>query len=366
MREGEKETAREGKEKMEKKRKEHKVDRTHTPIFLFFFSPFSLLSTLLSPKMLAARAARCLLPRSTGAAAASSMACASSVKSLGTNSSANSLSSSISVFRRTFAAAKSAAKPTTSSSSSPSVAFTPRPIHPGLRLTVGVIVERVPIVVNTPEPWEEEWWTWKAKVNERESIKIPDELNNMYKRKADDDNPMYEWEPEPVVTEADKANDRRVMFRKLQEPTYLIIKRKEGKDEWWEFPQGDWMEKETTRQTAERFLKQYTGQEMDTYFLGNAPVCHYTEVPSAEHKQKDPSAEQIRVRRWGHNKRERGGADAYDVLYPPLLSFSHLELLDLLIIYSLCVCAWFRALFVCLFYAHAEILLSLALSERSG
>lgn len=57
----------------------------------------------------------------------------------------------------------------------------------------------------------------------------------------------------PRITEADKANDRKSLYRKLDKKLFLIVKR--GRDQHtWQFPQGDWVKGEMIREVSSNAL----------------------------------------------------------------------------------------------------------------
>ena len=47
----------------------------------------------------------------------------------------------------------------------------------------------------------------------------------------------------PLITAADKTNDRKALYRKLTNRLYLIVS-KDRNQHQWQFPQGEWEEKD--------------------------------------------------------------------------------------------------------------------------
>jgi len=53
----------------------------------------------------------------------------------------------------------------------------------------------------------------------------------------------------PRITEADTANDRKSLYRKLDKKLFLIVKRQRDQHAW-QFPQGDWVQGEMIREVC--------------------------------------------------------------------------------------------------------------------
>lgn len=110
----------------------------------------------------------------------------------------------------------------------------------------------------------------------RKSAQLPDSLINHTLRKVYDDqgNEITEREPLPKITKDDEADNRKSLYRKLAEPLYLIVKKPKEMEMPWQFPTAYHQGDQTIRQTAEKGLKASCGEDLMTYFLGNAPVAH--------------------------------------------------------------------------------------------
>ncbi|KAK3199361.1 hypothetical protein Dsin_022776 [Dipteronia sinensis] len=83
------------------------------------------------------------------------------------------------------------------------------------------------------------------------------------------------------ATEADAKDDKQSLERALSRTLYLLVKNKpQAKDEpektLWRFPSGIVEGKEGLKETAERVLGSSCGVNMNTWFVGNHPVGHYT------------------------------------------------------------------------------------------
>lgn len=76
-------------------------------------------------------------------------------------------------------------------------------------------------------------------------------------------------------TEDDVKNNVGSTNRKLSNSLLLLIKQNLGKSSNWVLPLGLRQEGETMRQAAERVLEETCGTNLQTKFLGNAPVGFY-------------------------------------------------------------------------------------------
>lgn len=79
----------------------------------------------------------------------------------------------------------------------------------------------------------------------------------------------------PRETEADKSNNLKSLNRKLDDTLMLLCSYKLGNDEAFLFPQSQWNEGETLRQTAERIVHEKLGTELKVHFYGHAPCGFY-------------------------------------------------------------------------------------------
>lgn len=77
------------------------------------------------------------------------------------------------------------------------------------------------------------------------------------------------------ITEDDVINNVGSTNRRLSNSLLLLIKQNLGKSSNWVLPLGLRQEGETMRQAAERVLLETCGTNMQTKFLGNAPVGFY-------------------------------------------------------------------------------------------
>jgi large subunit ribosomal protein L46 len=78
----------------------------------------------------------------------------------------------------------------------------------------------------------------------------------------------------PRITEADKANDRKSLYRKLDKKLFLIVKRQRDQHTW-QFPQGDWVKGEVIRESGQRQFVEKFSSDLDVYFAGNCPQGVY-------------------------------------------------------------------------------------------
>ncbi|XP_054168907.1 39S ribosomal protein L46, mitochondrial-like [Oppia nitens] len=81
------------------------------------------------------------------------------------------------------------------------------------------------------------------------------------------------------ITQADMTSDRKSLDRCLDKHLMLVCKQRIGQTDQWLLPQAIHTDGETMRETAERGLKQFTGQqqqEIDVKFMGNSPSAVYS------------------------------------------------------------------------------------------
>lgn len=126
---------------------------------------------------------------------------------------------------------------------------------------------------------------------------LPKDLaNNMYGK--------YGIDPEefpaalPHVTQDDKLNNRRSLYRKLEDPLFFICKVQQDFDEKlpkeiWMFPTTQVREGETVRTSAERTLFYHAG-DLEYYTLGNAPILYHPVRHSNMLKKEYPEAKQVK------------------------------------------------------------------------
>lgn len=79
----------------------------------------------------------------------------------------------------------------------------------------------------------------------------------------------------PRITEADKANDRKSLYRKLDKKLFLIVKRKRDQHTW-QFPQGDWVKGEMIREVRTRDLSvnKFSAFSIFSQYLRPFLVCN--------------------------------------------------------------------------------------------
>jgi len=148
------------------------------------------------------------------------------------------------------------------------------------RLMVSVVIERLPVVIDDPLPWEKDYYDLRDMLDTY-GKDFPEELGII---DPGHDNPSEEellaelaesgFVPAPRITEADKTGDRKTMERALSESLYLMIslaKPRPGPMGRWGFPQGLLKPEENMRQAAERVAIEQLGQKMELFWLSNAP-----------------------------------------------------------------------------------------------
>ena len=133
-----------------------------------------------------------------------------------------------------------------------------------------MLVERIPVVVPDAPDWEREYQEWSQARRDKFKVKLPD---SVVEPKGLEEN-LPDFEAAPRETEADRLGDRSTIYRKLQEFLFLVVKDKSDK---WGFAKLKHEDGETMRQTAERSLKEFAGDSIECWVVGNAPQGHYEE-----------------------------------------------------------------------------------------
>ncbi|NXA06178.1 RM46 protein, partial [Sapayoa aenigma] len=86
---------------------------------------------------------------------------------------------------------------------------------------------------------------------------------------------FLQFQAAPRITDADKNNNRTSLNRKLDSNLMLLVKQKIGNQELWLLPQVEWQPGETLRNTAERAMAMFLGDDIQAKILGNAPYGIY-------------------------------------------------------------------------------------------
>ena len=160
-----------------------------------------------------------------------------------------------------------------------------------------IILERPPICLRDLPEWEKDWYQYRqSKLSEKAWVLPKDLEKNMLGK--------YGIEPEdfpdalPHITADDKADNRRSLYRKLEDPLYLICKVEQDFDEAlpkeiWMFPTTQVREGENVRSAAERTLFYHAG-DLEYYTMGNAPILYHPVRHSNLLKKEYPAAKQVK------------------------------------------------------------------------
>jgi large subunit ribosomal protein L46 len=201
--------------------------------------------------------------------------------------------------------------------------------HKTYRIVASAVVERIPVVLKDLEPWDQEYTdyvlakknkmvelqkqeAWKrfeaemlmrekmgkpkkqtkdkraerGKGGGKESGGSPEKEEKVDWRSLKNDQEVWtdlipnEPEPKkenyPLITEADKTNNRKSLYRALTSRLFLIVK-KDRKEHAWQFPQGGYEKVDGVhlRNTAVRELREECGSELKVWWTGNAPFTHW-------------------------------------------------------------------------------------------
>ncbi|WZZ56098.1 hypothetical protein YC2023_056205 [Brassica napus] len=153
------------------------------------------------------------------------------------------------------------------------------------KMVASVLFERLRVVIPKPDPtvyaFQEFKFNWQQQFRRR----YPDEFLDIAKNRAKGEYQM-DYVPAPRVTEADKNNDKKSLYRALDKKLYLLIFGKPfgatSDKPVWHFPEKVYDSEPTLRKCAESALKSVLGDLTHTYFVGNAPMAHLAIQPTEE------------------------------------------------------------------------------------
>lgn len=148
------------------------------------------------------------------------------------------------------------------------------------RYAAATILHRYPTILVMPEDWEIENVKMQEKIGAKRREVMMETVGGTPAQIIPEKNTPYEdilasmpFQPASRITEADEADDRKSLERKLDQSLYLIVKRNRA-DNAWQFPQGKFLANETFRASAERVIDRSTGS-VDRWFISNAPAGNY-------------------------------------------------------------------------------------------
>lgn len=169
-------------------------------------------------------------------------------------------------------------------------------------------LERKPIVTQTMNKLEKEYWEMLKKIEVEESLLSDHELRHIEdseraekikseeadageiekatKLTAQDEEDANLDELNKFVPASRKTSDDvKSLERHLDSTLLLVVKKKLGNTSHWILPQAVRNEKESLRQTTERVCQEHCGSGMNVRLMGNAPVGYYKyKYPKAARK----------------------------------------------------------------------------------
>lgn len=138
------------------------------------------------------------------------------------------------------------------------------------------LLERLPVVIPEDPEWQQEHYAWQQSMQQKYMKILPKEFIELKDSELLADDAGARYEPAPRITEADKANDRRSLKRRLDQRLFMLVRPKASSSVGtWSFMQQENQEGETMRQTAESALAEAVDTSaVQPYFVGNAPAGH--------------------------------------------------------------------------------------------
>ena len=174
----------------------------------------------------------------------------------------------------------------------------------GWSMTASLLIERTPIVVPDPEPWQDAMYRLRHSLEKYDTFDWPQKLKDLWRVDKCPEDLSTKCIPFPLaprVTQFDRDDDRHSLERALPKSLFLLLRSK--KDGSWYFPEAKVEDDdEKMRPVADRAKDQKTGTELYTYLLGNAPIAVWFErgqdMTKAEREIIDDTTEDIFVQRY--------------------------------------------------------------------
>ena len=91
--------------------------------------------------------------------------------------------------------------------------------------------------------------------------------------------------PAPRKTKEDEINDLKSLNRALDKSLFLIIQDKDNNDDSWTLPKMINSNGESLRETAEKALQTFCGENFKAQVIGNAPFIYYNLKYSPENQE---------------------------------------------------------------------------------
>jgi large subunit ribosomal protein L46 len=160
-----------------------------------------------------------------------------------------------------------------------------------------IILERPPVCLGEVPQWEQDWYTYRHSKLTEKAWTLPKDLSKNILGKYHIDQEDFP-EALPHITDEDLKNNRRSLYRALEDPLYLICKVQQDFDEnlpseIWMFPTTQVRDGETIRTSAERTLFYHAG-DLEYYTLGNAPILYHPVRHSNMIKKEYPDAKNVK------------------------------------------------------------------------
>ena len=150
---------------------------------------------------------------------------------------------------------------------------------------MGLIVERLPTVLNPSPAWEVEWEGHMQLKEARTAIPIPDALKPSPEPKVD-------LTPIETDTADDAADNRQSLNRRARDSLYLLVRKQSGHtgESTWTFPSVRYTALPyasiTPKQAAASSIRQTAGESVRVHTLSNAPIAYHRYEYSAQYRSQ--------------------------------------------------------------------------------
>ena len=151
---------------------------------------------------------------------------------------------------------------------------------------MGLIVERLPTVLNPPPAWEVEWLQHVERKEARTAIPVPEAL------RPREEQPEVDPTPIETATADDAADNRQSLHRRATDSLYLLVRRDTAHtgEQTWTFPSVRYTALPhatvTPKEAAVSSIRQAAGDSLSIHTLSNAPVAYHRYEYSAQFRSQ--------------------------------------------------------------------------------
>ena len=160
---------------------------------------------------------------------------------------------------------------------------------PSYEWRMGLIVERLPTVLNPSPAWELEWEQHEARKEAREDIPVPAALRPP---QQSEEQPEPDLPPLDTGTADDAADNRQSLDRRARDSLYLLVRKVNGHtgELTWTFPSVAYealpYASIPPKQAAVSSVRSLSGDSLSVHTLSNAPIAYHRYQYSPQYRSK--------------------------------------------------------------------------------